>query len=87
MGASFPGAPTLIRGTEDSSPMSFQQSVAPPQSLRGSEGDTSKVLQELERVRHGIQVFTPCVAFSYVCGLQRLLYALDVDWRQGMIEC
>ena len=75
MGTSFPGAPALIRGTEDSSPMSFQQSVAPPQSLRGSEGDTSKVLQELERVRHGIQVLTPCVAFFGVWSAKALVCA------------
>ena len=75
MGASFPGASALVRGTEDSSPMSFQQSVAPPQSLRGSEGDTSKVLQELERVRHGIQVFTPCNAFFGVWSAKALICA------------
>ena len=56
MGASFP---SLTSGPEDPVYKSSEKIVAPPQSLRGGEGDTSKVLQELERVRHGIQVFAP----------------------------
>ena len=56
IGASFP---SLTSPPEDPALKSPQKTVAPPQSSQGGERDTSKVLQELERVRHGIQVFAP----------------------------
>jgi len=48
-------SPSLSRDTLHSAPTAAASASAAATSLRSGEGDTSKVLEELERVRHGIQ--------------------------------